>query len=203
MRLGAILRIVALCAVLGLVSAGQTLANVAPGPAPQGSTGSPGLRLLIGDQSAREMGPLPVIRIGPPEAFANLGSGGEDALTCLTQAIYYEARSESVAGQEAVAQVVVNRTRRAEFPHSVCGVVFQGGERASGCQFSFVCDGSLRDPADDLAWERARTIAQQALAGFEYKPLLDATHYHAAWVTPYWSGRMKRIRKIGAHVFYR
>jgi spore germination cell wall hydrolase CwlJ-like protein len=126
-----------------------------------------------------------------------------DPATCLAQAVYYEARSESLAGQRGVAQVVMNRTRVGVFPSSVCGVVYQRATDTSGCQFSFVCDGSMYRPLDWTAWERARSVAAQALAGFVYKPLLNATHYHAAWMTPYWSYRLARIRQIGGHIFYR
>ncbi len=147
----------------------------------------------------------PVVRLGAPEDFVGVDMypTGGDPVTCMTQAIYYEARSESEEGQEAVAQVVMNRTQSPNFPHSVCGVVYQGWERATGCQFTFVCDGSLRPPRDIAAWERARLIAMRAISGHTYKPMLGATHYHAAWMTPYWSAQFTRIRQIGGHVFYR
>jgi spore germination cell wall hydrolase CwlJ-like protein len=127
---------------------------------------------------------------------------GGDPLTCLAQAVYFEARSEGEAGQRAVAQVVINRSHMPQYPATICGVVYQGSERATGCQFTFVCDGSLREPSDPTAWGRATDIARQALAGFVYKPMLGATHYHAAWMTPYWSGSLTRIRQIGGQVFY-
>jgi spore germination cell wall hydrolase CwlJ-like protein len=126
-----------------------------------------------------------------------------DPATCLTQAVYYEARSESLAGQQAVAQVVLNRTRVSRYPSSVCGVVFQRARETSGCQFSFVCDGSMYRPMDWTAWQRARAVAAHALGGFVYKPMLNATHYHAAWMTPYWASHFERIRQIGGQIFYR
>ena len=164
---------------------------------------APAIRALIGDGVLVEG--APVVRLGAPEDFVGVDMypTGGDPLTCMTQAIYYEARSESEEGQEAVAQVVMNRTRSPNFPHSVCGVVYEGWERATGCQFTFVCDGSLRPPRDLVAWERARMIALRAIAGYTYKPMLGATHYHAAWMTPYWSGQFTRIRQIGGHIFYR
>jgi spore germination cell wall hydrolase CwlJ-like protein len=85
----------------------------------------------------------------------------------------------------------------------VCGVVFQGAERATGCQFSFVCNGALGPPAEPDAWRRAGAVAQKALGGFVYKPMENATHFHATYVTPYWSGGMTRIGLIGRHIFYR
>jgi spore germination cell wall hydrolase CwlJ-like protein len=130
-------------------------------------------------------------------------SGPSDPLTCLADAVYYEARSESLLGQEAVAQVVVNRTRLPSFPGTVCGVVFQRVGDTSGCQFSFVCDGSMDGSMDPDAWARARVVAQRGLTGFVLAPLKYATHYHAAWMTPYWAPYLTRIRRIGGHVFYR
>jgi hypothetical protein len=156
-----------------------------------------------GDSSALKpmaMGVLeaaPVVRLGGDFTW-----GGLDPLTCLAQAVYFEARSESEAGQEAVAQVVLNRTHLAQYAPSVCGVVYQGAERTSGCQFTFVCDGSPRAPDDTDAWGRAVEVAKRALAGFVYKPMLGATHYHAAWMTPYWAPSLTRIRRIGGQIFY-
>jgi hypothetical protein len=147
----------------------------------------------------------PVMRLGPADAFVDLDRmmAATDPVMCLAEAVYFEARSESYEGQEAVAQVVMNRTHMATYPSSVCGVVFQGWERTTGCQFTFVCDGSLREPSDMVAWERATEIAKHALAGFVYKPMQYATHYHATWMTPYWEASLTRIGKIGGHVFFR
>lgn len=203
--------LIAICgALLGVPPmAAAAEASVAAGPPAQvqlGSVASPGVRLLIiGGGTLRVLDSAPVIRLGPPQAFADLDAraGGNDPLTCLAQAIYFEARSESTEGQEAVAQVVINRSRHPNYPPTVCGVVFEGYERSTGCQFSFVCDGSLREPDDYAAWDRARAIAKQALAGFVYKPVVEATHYHASWMTPYWEAHMTRIRQIGGHVFFR
>jgi hypothetical protein len=125
------------------------------------------------------------------------------AIDCLTAAIYYEAAYESADGQRAVAQVVLNRMRHPAFPKTVCGVVFQGSERTSGCQFTFTCDGALaRKPADE-GWERARKIAIAALNGYVMKKVGNATHYHAEYVAPYWSPSLVKVATIGAHIFYR
>src|ERR687897_263864 len=79
-----------------------------------------------------------------PPHFPGRGPAGvEQSLECLTQAVYYEARNQSADGQRAVAQVVLNRVRHPSYPNSVCGVVFQGSERVTGCQFTFTCDGSM------------------------------------------------------------
>ena len=125
------------------------------------------------------------------------------ALTCLTQAVYYEAGGEGVDGGRAVAQVVLNRMRHPGYPASVCGVVYQGAERPNACQFTFACDGSLlRVPAASL-WSRSRKIAQDALAGKVFAPIGHATHYHADYVLPYWADSLDKTVQIGHHIFYR
>jgi hypothetical protein len=125
------------------------------------------------------------------------------ALDCLTAAIYYEARSQTLDGQRAVAQVVLNRVRDPAFPASVCGVVYQGSNRTTGCQFSFTCDGSLDRPREPLAWARASVIAADALGGAVYAPVGSATFYHANYVSPWWASSMTQVATIGAHIFYR
>lgn len=143
---------------------------------------------------------------GPSAApFMVPGSGiaATRAVQCLAQAIYYEAASESVEGQRAVAQVVLNRVRNSAFPASVCGVVYQGAERVTGCQFTFTCDGSLGRSPSRWGWDRAHTIAVAALKGSVFAPVGNATHYHADWVLPYWAPTLAKSTKIGAHIFYR
>jgi len=125
------------------------------------------------------------------------------AIDCLTQAVYYEARSQSVDGQRAVAQVVLNRVRDPAFPASVCGVVYQGSHRATGCQFTFTCDGSLYHPREPGAWTRAKIVAMAALAGAVYAPVGSATFYHADYVSPWWAQSMTQVARIGQHIFYR
>lgn len=123
-------------------------------------------------------------------------------LECLSQAVYYEARGETPAGQAAVAQVVLNRVRHPAFPKSVCGVVFQGAQNGRGCQFSFACDGSLRQPVDRVAWRRASRIAARAFDGHVMSAVGGATHFHVTSVQPGWTGLM-RVAQVGAHVFYK
>lgn len=124
------------------------------------------------------------------------------ALLCLTQAVYYEAGFEPLAGRRAVAQVVLNRMRHPAFPKSVCGVVYQGSS-SPVCQFSFVCDGSLyRRPAAG-AWNEAERIARAALAGYVEPSVGAATHYHADYVAPRWAPMLTKLTKLGAHIFYR
>ncbi|WGM31824.1 hypothetical protein KKHFBJBL_02073 [Brevundimonas sp. NIBR11] len=125
------------------------------------------------------------------------------ALDCLTTAVYYEAASESAAGQAAVAQVVLNRARHPAYPRTVCGVVFQGSERTTGCQFSFTCDGAMARTPSVAGWQRARAVAAAALNGHVVAAVGTATHYHTDWVAPYWAPRLSKITMIGAHIFYR
>ena len=125
------------------------------------------------------------------------------SMECLTSAIYYEAASESDDGQRAVAQVVLNRLRHPTYPNSVCGVVYQGSERSSGCQFSFTCDGSLLRKPSASGWARARRIAAEALSGKVYAPVGHPTHYHTYQVLPYWASSLAKSAVIGAHIFYR
>jgi hypothetical protein len=125
------------------------------------------------------------------------------AVDCMTAAIYYEAAYESADGQRAVAQVVLNRLRHPAFPKTVCGVVFQGSTRPTGCQFTFTCDGALARRPDEAGWSRARRVAEAALRGQVMPRVGNATHYHADYVAPYWSPSLVKVAAIGAHVFYR
>ena len=128
--------------------------------------------------------------------------GASQALDCLTTAIYYEAGSEPADGKRAVAQVVLNRVRHPAFPATVCGVIFQGAERRTGCQFSFTCDGSLRRQPLLSAWLTARAIAIEALSGHVFAPVGLATHYHADYVLPYWAPTLSKNLVVGRHIFY-
>lgn len=125
------------------------------------------------------------------------------ALECLTSAIYYEAAQEPIDGQRAVAQVVLNRVRHPAFPNSVCGVVFEGSTRATGCQFTFTCDGSIGYAPIPSLWNRARKVAEAALNGSVFAPAGYATHYHANYVVPYWASSLVKTSVQGLHIFYR
>jgi spore germination cell wall hydrolase CwlJ-like protein len=122
---------------------------------------------------------------------------------CLAQAVYFEARGEPYEGQFAVAEVVMNRVSSPRYPHTVCGVVFENERRRHRCQFSFACDGRSDRPREARAWADAVRTAYLARSG-DFRALTDeATHYHADYVSPYWSHELERTRKIGAHIFYR
>ena len=125
------------------------------------------------------------------------------AVDCMTAAVYYEAGMESVDGQRAVAQVVLNRMRHPAYPKTVCGVVFQGSNRKTGCQFTFTCDGALGRQPSEAGWTRARQVAVAALNGYVMKSVGNATHYHANYVAPYWCPSLVKIGAVGAHIFYR
>ncbi|MBX9614592.1 MAG: cell wall hydrolase [Caulobacteraceae bacterium] len=125
------------------------------------------------------------------------------ALRCLTQGVYYEAALESAEGQAAVAQVILNRVRDPNYPNTICGVVFEGAERTTGCQFSFTCDGALSRAPVAWAWTRAAAVAERALSGHVATEVGTATHYHADYVHPWWSPTLAKITQIGAHIFYR
>ncbi len=125
------------------------------------------------------------------------------ALDCLSQAIYYEAGSESADGQRAVAQVVLNRVRHPAYPSSVCAVVYQGSERVTGCQFTYTCDGALASRPSIAGMARARKIADAALRGKIYAPVGTATHYHTDYVVPYWAASLDKSAVVGTHIFYR
>lgn len=125
------------------------------------------------------------------------------AVECLTQAVYYEAATEGSDGQRAVAQVVLNRMRHPGFPSTVCGVVYQGSELPTGCQFTFTCDGSLARTPVAAIWARAKKVALDALAGHVFAAVGHATHYHADYVLPYWADSLAKQVQIGHHIFYR
>ena len=125
-----------------------------------------------------------------------------NAQRCLTQAIYYEAATESDAGKAAVAQVILNRMKHPAYPNTVCGVIYQGSARP-GCQFSFACDGSMRRAPVPALWRRSAEIARAALTGHVEASVGMATHYHADYVLPRWAPKLTKIEQIGAHIFYR
>jgi Cell Wall Hydrolase len=191
---------------------GEAAKPLALGVAPvAAAAAAPGFRSLSLPIATEEPPPpdklAEEIAVGSPARPFELGStspgDAQTALNCLTAAVYYEARSESDDGQRAVAQVVLNRVRHPAFPNSVCGVVYQGSNRSTGCQFSFTCDGSLSHSREAGAWERARRIAEQALSGFVYEPVGLATHYHTTAIHPWWASAMARAVTIGSHIFYR
>lgn len=127
----------------------------------------------------------------------------ERAHYCLTAAIYYEAASESDDGMRGVAQTVINRVRHPSFPGTVCGVVFQGSQRAGVCQFTFACDGAMARAPSRANWLRASRVASAALGGQVYAKVGLATHYHTQAIWPRWGKSLVMTNIVGAHIFHR
>ena len=178
----------------------QDSAHAASARGPQTGPASPTARSIAG------AGALENVETGALQARLNQAvrpSGGDGR--CLTQAVYYEARGESPAGQAAVAQVVLNRVRHPAYPKTVCGVVFQ--RTAEGCQFSFACDGALGEGVDIPAWRRAQTVAARALAGAVMSDVRGALMFQAASLSAagrgVLAGGAREVAQIGAHIFYR
>ena len=180
----------------------RTATEVAPPPLPTME-----YRAIAPDEAVKINNQIPLAApAGAARPFLNNNGNAVAqgrALDCLTSAIYYEAGQESSDGQRAVAQVILNRVRHPAFPSSVCGVVYEGSTRQTGCQFTFTCDGSMaRAPMTDT-WGRARKVAAAALAGSVYANVGNATHYHAYYVVPYWASSLAKTAVVGAHLFYR
>lgn len=138
----------------------------------------------------------------PPYRFTGGPTDRTNARDCLALAAMAEA-GPSDPGQRAVMQVVLNRARHPAFANSVCGVVFEGAERAAGCQFTFTCDGSLSRQYAPASWKAARQRADQALSGYVYRPVGNATHYHTDWVFPWWSPKLQKLAQVETHLFLR
>ncbi len=124
-------------------------------------------------------------------------------MRCLAEAVYFESRSEPENGQAAVAQVVLNRVRSGIFPTNVCGVVYQDRNRPFACQFSFACEGKSLRIEEPGAWAVATRIAQAVVRGVNFNPkVAEALNYHANYVYPFWASSLRRVDRIGAHIFY-
>lgn len=126
-----------------------------------------------------------------------------DERRCMAEALYYESRNESIMGKLGVADVVLNRVDSSYWPDTICGVVYQGSHRTTGCQFSFTCDGSMDRGRNQALYEELDELAGVILAGMHMPVSRDATHYHADYVSPYWAPSMTPTASIGAHKFYR
>lgn len=134
----------------------------------------------------------------PPSAFE------KKEQQCLAEAVYYEARGETVKGQVGVAQVVLNRVRNPAYPSTICGVVYQNRNMLNACQFSFACDGQKHRVTEMPQWEMAKQVAKTVSAGQIWLPEIgSATHYHATYVKPKWGPTMEKVAQIGLHIFYR
>ncbi len=133
-----------------------------------------------------------------------LSVGEKKEQKCLAEAIYFEARGETEAGQVAVAQVVLNRVKNPAYPDTICGVVYQNKHKRNRCQFSFACDGIKDRISSPVAWKTAKRLAMDVLDGKQYDKMVDAsTHYHATYVNPRWAKSMAKRGQVGLHIFYK
>ena len=143
--------------------------------------------------------------LSPAQRLGLMASRGRSAEKCLADAVYFEARGEVLKGQQAVAQVVMNRVFSGVYPHDVCGVVYQNARRHLACQFTFACEGKDLNKKDEPdMWEQAKRIAKDTLDGKIWlSEVGHATHYHAYWVHPSWVHEMAQLYQLGVHTFYR
>ncbi|KZS49479.1 cell wall hydrolase [Rhizobium anhuiense] len=182
----------------------DVLATAYAPPAPDYSRQSPFDSILTEKDSGRfvpEIGPRDhawAASVLAPSVF----SAREQQ--CLASGIYFEARGESVKGQAAVAQVILNRVRNPAYPKTICGVVYQNEDWRNRCQFSFACDAIKDRVNSEYHWRVARDVAMAVTAGKIWLPQVgSATHYHAVYVRPTWARTMEKVGRIGLHVFYR
>lgn len=129
-------------------------------------------------------------------------SGGEQ-WECLAEALYFEARGESVRGLFAVGEVIMNRVDSHRFPNTLCGVINQGTGRQFACQFTYTCDGAAEVINEQAAWNRVGKVARLLIDGAPRELTGGATYYHTRAVSPRWSRVFDRTASIGAHYFYR
>jgi len=185
----------------------DVLATAYAPPAPDFARQSPFRSLLKEPESERQGRFIPPIGTGdhawvatplPAAAFSDREQ------KCLARGIYFEARGESLEGQAAVAQVILNRVRNPTFPNTICGVVYQNDNWRNRCQFSFACDGIRDRVRSQRHWKTAQDIALAVTAGkIWFDSVGSSTHYHAVYVRPRWARSMERRARIGLHVFYR
>jgi hypothetical protein len=197
----------------GAMGAPSSLQGWAPGAGPIliAPSEPPGMRLAA-LESPGEAGTDDIVAgkdnsrlLSPAQQLGLQGKPRVLAEKCLADAVYFEARGEVVKGQEAVAQVVMNRVFSGVYPHDVCGVVYQNAGRHLACQFTFACEGKDLNKIDEPdMWEQAKRISKDMLDGKIWLAEVGhATHYHAYWVHPSWVHEMARLYHLGVHTFYR
>ena len=185
---------------------GDVLAAAYASPSPDYANVSPFDSILAKDQDNEgrfvpQIGPQDhawAANVLPPSVFSS------DEQQCLATGIYFEARGETVEGQAAVAQVILNRVRNPAYPKTICGVVYQNEDWHNACQFSFACDSVKERVNSPEHWKIARQVAMAVTAGKIWLPEVgSATHYHAVYVRPKWAAEMVKVGRIGMHIFYR
>ncbi|WP_233491746.1 cell wall hydrolase [Nioella nitratireducens] len=168
----------------------------------------------------RSVSPLRLASIGSPFTGRRSSTGGAAPYTaaeldamprahggrqwqCMAEALYFEARGESVEGQFAVAEVILNRVDNPDYPNTICGVVNQGTGRRFACQFTYTCDGRPETITETAIYDRLGKIARVMINGGPRNLTGGATHYHANWVNPRWAQVFPQTAEIGVHRFYR
>ncbi len=147
----------------------------------------------------------PLFTVAEIDATERAPNFAQNSLRCLATAIYFESRGEPIAGQYAVAHVIANRVRNRYYPDTVCEVVFQNWHRPNRCQFSFACDGKPEIARNTAAWARSLTVARRVLtegSGPVATPIRRSTHFHATYVRPFWSQKLRQTGALGRHIFY-
>lgn len=161
------------------------------------------IEVTFASKSERSLGTLQKAGVPTKEVLEALPNGkGGSEWQCLTEALYFEARGESLIGQVAVAEVILNRKAHTRFPKTVCGVINQGAKRKTGCQFSYKCDGHKEVFAERRAYESVGKLAQLMLDGTFRDLTKGATFYHTKSVNPSWSRKLKKTAIIGEHLFF-
>jgi spore germination cell wall hydrolase CwlJ-like protein len=201
----------ALLYALTIAIVSPVVTNAATAPAAQVGDGKPvvlrlaSLRPTLSTLEAPGSKPLPVTVVRDDVVNRPAYQAYLREKDCLATAIYFEARGETAKGQKAVAEVVLARTRVPGRPKTVCGVVYEGSKRRTGCQFSFTCDGIADRVVNKNAWRQANRIAANVMrtGGRVNAVAGGATFYHADYVSPRWASRMVKVAEIGTHIFYR
>ncbi|WP_027260601.1 cell wall hydrolase [Sedimentitalea nanhaiensis] len=158
--------------------------------------------LLTATQPKGEVKPL-VASYSKSWLDAQPPAAGGEQWRCLSEALYFEARGETVKGQFAVAEVILNRVKSERYPDTLCGVIKQGTGRKYQCQFTYTCDGRKEVIAERKAFERVSKVARAVIDGTKADLTAGATHYHTTSVRPSWARVYKQTARIGVHVFYR
>jgi len=146
----------------------------------------------------------PIYKYSPAYVKINVEKFNSESITCLTKAIYFESNTQPRVGMYAVAEVILNRVRSDKFPDSICDVVTQRTTHEYKlCQFSYFCDGRPEKVLSQMMYKKCKEIAILAILNQDKKITKGATHYHATYVTPYWSKTLVKTIQIGDHIFYR
>lgn len=154
--------------------------------------------------AARDISTAPTTVTYSRAYLADLPAASGDAQwECLAEAIYFEARGESVQGMFAVGEVILNRVDNPRFPNTICGVVHQGTGQRYACQFTFTCDGHPENVHEPASWQRVGKVARLLIDGAPRNLANGATHYHTRAVSPRWARSFPRVATVGSHYFYR